>query len=170
MFSNYSELLNELNNYLWITTVCFPIAAILLSQGSRSYFIGATVWCVSQFISFRIEGPLWKLAKEQDVVYWFGTFATIDAVSITLIFLLHNKLKCKVGYEAFSIALCFAFVCFVQIARYIDGVVLETKLLGEFYKVAINTGNLVSAVILALPLVVFCLGKVRSHLRRIKVN
>ncbi|MBD1584847.1 hypothetical protein [Pseudoalteromonas sp. S16_S37] len=170
MFSNYSELLNELNNYLWVTTVCFPIATLLLSQGSKSYFIGAVVWCVSQFISFRIEESLWNFAKDHGVVYWFSTFATIDAVSITLIFLLHNKLKTKVGYEAFSIALCFACVCFVQIARYVDGIVLQTKVLGTFYKVAINTGNLVSAIILALPLIVFCSVKVKSHLSRIKVN
>ncbi|MCF2910779.1 hypothetical protein L1285_20945 [Pseudoalteromonas sp. DL2-H2.2] len=170
MFSNYSELLNELNTYLWVATVCFPILVFLIGAGSRSYFIGAVVWCVSQFISLKIEGPLWEIAKKHDIVLWFGTYATIDALCVTLIFLLHNKLKLKVGYEAFSIALCLAFVCFSQIARYTDGVILQTKVLGTFYKVAINTGNLASAVVLSLPLIMALLKKVKGHLERVKVN
>lgn len=162
LFSNYSAFLNAINTYLWIATVCAPLTMYLLNYGSKSYFIGAIVWCVSHFINLNIEKPLWDFTSQHGMIYWFSVYATIDAICLTLIYVLHKKSSIKVGFTSLSIALCFSALAIIQVARYIDGMVIGTNVLGFIYKTAINTGNLVCTVVLTVPVIMAMYFNLRS--------
>ncbi|MDK1288511.1 hypothetical protein [Pseudoalteromonas umbrosa] len=164
MFAGYSELLNELNSWLWLATIILPFLVLLTRSGNRSYFVVAAVWCSVQLLNLKIEGFLWETSKN-NLIYWFGTWATIDALSIILVLASHKTLKIKLGFEAFSISICIAILALLQIGTYIDGAVLKTYLMKEAYTIGVNTGNLANALILSVPLLSVCLNTFKQRRR-----
>ncbi|MBD1584887.1 hypothetical protein [Pseudoalteromonas sp. S16_S37] len=155
MMAVYSELLYQLNNWLWLISIVIPILVFFAGRSSQSYLIVATVWCASHFINLKLEPWLWELAtsRSDNLIYWFSTWASIDALCIALIVMAHRYVNIKLDFEAFSISVCLAGLAFLQIATYLDGVVWQTKLLQEAYTVGVNTGHVANSVILLFPLI-----------------
>ena len=154
MLAGYSELLNQLNSWLWLASISLPFIVLFLGKGSQSYFIVAGVWCTSQLFNLQFEERFWAVATESDnLFYWFGSWATIDVACIALIIFCHKSLKIQIDFEAFSISICLAMLAVLQILTYLDGVVWQTYLLREAYTLGVNTGNLANSLILAAPIV-----------------
>ncbi|MCF2829778.1 MULTISPECIES: hypothetical protein [Pseudoalteromonas] len=154
MLAGYSELLNQLNSWLWLVSISLPFVVLFMGKGSQSYFIVAAVWCTAQLFNLQFEEKLWAIATEPgNLFYWFGSWATIDVLCIALIIFCHKSLKIKIDFEAFSISICLAMLAILQILTYLDGVVWQTYLLGEAYTLGVNTGNLANSLILAVPIV-----------------
>ncbi|TMP27185.1 hypothetical protein CWB99_15825 [Pseudoalteromonas rubra] len=166
MFANYVDELHSLNTWIWCLSLVAPILMFSKRLGSRSYYITAITWLITQFINLRIESYLFALSKEAGFIFWFGSWATIDAISITLIYAFHVQLKAKVEFEAMSVMIAYAFLGMVQIIYYFDAVVIQTRIFESAYQIAINTGNVVITLILTLPLCKALYQRLRSTLAK----
>lgn len=155
MMAVYSELLYQLNNWLWLISIVIPVLVFFSGSSSQSYLIVAIIWCASQFINLKIEPWLWDFATADpdNIIYWFSTWASVDAICIALVVFAHKYLNIKIDFEAFSISICLAGLAFLQIAVYLDGVVWQTKMIQEAYTIGVNTGNVANCLILLFPLI-----------------
>ncbi|WP_462171109.1 hypothetical protein [Pseudoalteromonas xiamenensis] len=153
MYHDYLTKLYEVNTWIWVFSLVAPLIMFYLKIGSRSYFIAALVWLISQLLNLKLEPVLFRLSKEIDFLFWFGSWAVIDALCISLIYLIHLRLKAKIEPVAMNVIYTYASLATLQLVYYVDAVLLGTRYLSEIYKVGVNVGNILIVTFLALPLI-----------------
>ncbi|KZN57619.1 hypothetical protein N473_07015 [Pseudoalteromonas luteoviolacea CPMOR-1] len=157
MFPEYINKLHELNTWIWLLSIIAPTAMYFLKAGSQSYFIGAGVWIVSQFINLRIEPYLSQFVDESrdHLVYWYGTWAAINALCIFAIYLAHLRRNVAVGFTSISIMFAYAGLFLLQLIRHLELEITGTNYFSKTYTIGINTGNVVITLLISAPLLVY---------------
>ncbi|WP_046007414.1 hypothetical protein [Pseudoalteromonas rubra] len=159
MFPDYVNKLHEINTWIWLFSVIAPIAMYCLKIGSRSYFIAAAVWILSQFLNLRIEPYLDKIVNHENLVYWYGTWATIDVLCIFAIHFAHIIRNLKIGFTAMSVIVAYAALGLLQVGRFLELELIGSHALSEIYTLGVNTGNIAISTLLTAPIAVFLFKK-----------
>ncbi|WMO14359.1 hypothetical protein [Pseudoalteromonas piscicida] len=165
MYHDYLSKLYEVNTWIWSISLIAPLVMLYLKIGSRSYFIAALVWLISQLLNLKLEPILFKLSKEIDFLFWFGSWAAIDAACISLIYAIHQRLKARIEPIAMNVIYIYAGLAILQLVYYVDAVLLGTRYLAEVYRVGVNLGNILIASCLALPLLKGHFIKVKNKVK-----
>jgi hypothetical protein len=82
---------------------------------------------------------------------WHFIFASCDFIAALLILQIHRRESIPVGFPSLSFMVTFVAFCFVQAARYLDLVVLDTNLLETGHRLVVNTLNFGLLVFLCHP-------------------
>ncbi|WP_100656924.1 hypothetical protein [Alteromonas flava] len=93
---------------------------------------------------------------------WYIGFAITDIAFVAIVVLLARKAQLKFDFASKVLAYSFVSLAFIQLFRYVDRIVLETDMLGWFYRTSVPTIN--SGV--TLLIVVFTLGMIAADGRR----
>jgi len=157
MFPEYIDYINklhEINTWIWLVSIIAPFSMYCLKIGSRSYYIAAAVWVISQFLNLRIEPYLDAIVSvsREHLVYWYGTWATLDVICIFVIYFAHIRHKTGIGFTSLSVMFAYAALGFMQIVRYLEVSFFETNYLSSLYTLGINSGNIAISTLIALPL------------------
>lgn len=157
MFPDYENKLHEINTWIWLVSVIAPMVMYGIKIGSRSYYIAAVVWVLSQFINLRIEPFLNEFVSSSDdnLIYWYATWATLDVLCIFVIFFVHWRHKISIGFTSLSIIVAYSLLALLQTIRHFELDLFGTHHLTQLYTVGINTGNIAITVIITMPLLIF---------------
>ncbi len=157
MFPDYLNKLHEINTWIWLISVIAPLVMYCLRIGSRSYYIASAVWVVSQFLNLRIEPYLDEIvsASRDNLVFWYGTWATLDVLCIFVIYFAHTRHKVCIGFTSLSVMIAYAILGLLQTLRYLELELFETHHLSSLYTLGINTGNVTISTVIAIPLLVY---------------
>ncbi len=155
MFPDYLNKLHEINTWIWLISVIAPLVMYCLKIGSRSYYIASAVWVLSQFLNLRIEPYLNEIvsASRDNLVFWYGTWATLDVLCIFVIYYAHIRHKACIGFTSLSVMFAYSALGLLQIARFFELEIFGTHHLSTLYTLGINSGNLAISSLIALPLV-----------------
>lgn len=123
------------------------IAYIFYTRKSSAFFYCTLAVLLFTFIQFHLEKELLILAQNpqfEQVVYnaWYLGFAYIDAVFVILVIYVCRKNALPIGNITRMILLSYVTLGCMQIARYIDRIIMESNTLGELYSIVIPTINI----------------------------
>ncbi|MBQ4864589.1 hypothetical protein J8L98_23175 [Pseudoalteromonas sp. MMG013] len=124
----------EIANYVWVITILLILAAIFLRL-DKSSLISLVVWIVAELIMARLAPII--VAIEDNLTsqhVWYVTWIIFDTVCIALLFIIHKHLNIAASKLSVFIATSFITLLFLQAARYVDRLVLETNSLIDIYK------------------------------------
>lgn len=144
--------ITTLAEYLWI--LC--IAALLLSllwPADKSAKITVLIWIASNLAQDRLAPVLMKLSDTDPEIarlIWYPSWIAMQIGTLVLIWYFHNKFAWTVEKVSKFISLSLLVHSIIQFMRFTDRIILDTNLLGEFYKYGIPAVNI--AAILAVVL------------------
>lgn len=144
--------ITTLGEYLWM--LC--IVALLLSlmwPSSKSAKITILIWIASNLAQDRLAPVLMKISDtdpELSRLVWYPTWVAMQIGTLAIIWYLHNKFTWPVEKVSKFICLSLLVYSLINFARFTDRIIMNTNLLGDFYKYGIPAVNI--AAILAVVL------------------
>lgn len=164
---DYSTFLYNLGNFVWVMYLVLFVVVVLFNFADKSYLLGTLVLIISNLAMQLTEPVLVKLAEDFNHFIahaWYLVWSIFSFISVVAIYLLHKRTNTIIGFESISYLLAFLAMCMLQLVRYFDRLVLETDVLGELYRVGVNSINIGCVLIVALPLLPkFVVNLVRSN-------
>ena len=123
------------------------IAYIFYTRKISAFFYCAIAVILFTFIQYHLEKELLILAQNpnfEQVVYnaWYLGFAYLDAVFVILVIYICRKSALPIDNVTRMILLSYFTLGFMQIARYVDRIIMESNSLGEIYSIVIPTINI----------------------------
>jgi hypothetical protein len=127
--------------------VCACVAYIFYTRKTSAFFYCTLAVILFTFIQYHLEKELLILAQNpqfEQLVYnaWYLGFAYIDAVFVILLIYVCKKQSLPVDNITRMILLSYVTLGCMQIARYVDRIIMESDSLGELYRIVIPTINI----------------------------
>ena len=95
---------------------------------------------------------------------WYIGFAISDMVLVAIVALIARAQKLKFDFASNILAFSFISMAWVQLVRYVDHIMIETDVLGQFYSASIPTIHImVTIVIVVFTLVMIAADGSRSR-------
>ncbi|GGW89783.1 hypothetical protein [Alteromonas halophila] len=94
--------------------------------------------------------------------FWYMSFAVTDILIIFVLFRLIRLFKLRADWLVKAVAGSYAMYALIQLSRYIDRMLLETNILGAFYRAAIINLNNIVVLMLVCYLILELVGFVRK--------
>lgn len=123
------------------------IAYILCNRKTSAFLYCLLAVLLFTFFQYLLEKELLNLAKKpqfEQLVYnaWYIGFAYLDAVFVILVVYVCKKKSLAIGNITRMILISYVTLGCMQIARYLDRIILETDKLGELYSIVVPTINI----------------------------
>ncbi|WP_100642979.1 hypothetical protein [Alteromonas facilis] len=125
-----------------------------------SLCVGILLLTPSQFLFERylLELAIEPTNKEMVRNLWYIGFAISDMVFVAIVALIAHFQNLKFDFTSKILAFSFLGMAWIQLFRYVDRIVIETDMLGEFYRASIPAINISVTIVI----VVFTLGMIAA--------
>lgn len=141
------------------------IAYILYTRKTSAFLYCLLAVLIFTFFQYSLEKELLNLSQKprfEQLVYnaWYLGFAYLDAVFVIVVIYLCKKKSLTIDHVTRMILISYVTLGCMQVARYMDRIILETDALGELYSIVVPTINIsITLLICAYSLYVLISGR-----------
>lgn len=147
-----NEILNSLQENQLALVIVSLFAYIVVFNSRNSFVLSAGLYVALCLIHQLFDYHIMSLADINRVTaaqMWYFGFAVTDFIYVLLVYKIHDKLNLKADKVSRFILTGFIVLGLIQVARYIDRIVIDTNYLAEFYQVSIPAINVSVTALIA---------------------
>lgn len=166
MWSDFDNILFTLDKFVFIANFLLLAMALLFERKVSSFVIALIVLAVANGVMTALFPLIYQYALQSGMLskfLWYGSFATIDAIAVILLYKLHALLKQSVCSFSSMVGMLFVMMASLQSLRFVDRFIAGTDILHAVYQYAIPAIN-ISTVLYAIVFGIHDIYKRRSRL------
>jgi len=140
-----NEILNNLQENQLALVIVSLFAYIVVFNSRNSYVLSVGLYIALCLIHQSYDSYIMSLEGVERITaaqMWYFGFAVTDFLYVLLVYKLHDKLKLQANKVSRFMLTGFIVLGFMQIARYIDRIVIDTNHLAELYQISIPAINI----------------------------